>query len=243
MRSFVANKSPLLSFLLLGTTSIFLSDALITPHPRTQHSPVKLPLSLDANHEHSISRSESMRQLFLPAAAALLFIPTSSASAMYENAPVRIPDVESGDGTTAASSSPGPTSLPSGVSYEDLRPGTGDIVSEGKRVNIQWVLKRSNGYYVDSSERNDGVPFIFTVGDPRGAIAGLDEGIRGMRVNGIRRIIIPPNLSYVDGVEDDKPGPVPMGFGPKQRMRRVMTLLKDIPGESVLLDVKATRVQ
>jgi hypothetical protein len=36
---------------------------------------------------------------------------------------------------------------------------------------------------------------------------------------------------------------VPEGFGPKQRIRRVMTLLKDIPGESLLLDVKATRVQ
>lgn len=79
-------------------------------------------------------------------------------------------------------------------------------------------------------------------GTPR-AIAGLDEGIRGMRVNGIRRIIIPPELSYVEGVEDDKPGPVPQGFGPKQRIRRVMTLLKDIPGESILLDIKATRVQ
>ena len=62
-------------------------------------------------------------------------------------------------------------------------------------------------------------------------------------MGGIRRIIIPPELSYVKGVEDDKPGPVPQGFGPKQRMRRVMTLLKDIPGECILLDVKATRVQ
>lgn len=156
----------------------------------------------------------------------------AGANGMYENAPVR------GDQT-------GPVKLASGVSYEDLRPGTGDgVVEEGKRVNIQWVLKRSNGYLVDSSERNEGLPFIFTVGDPKGgAIAGLDEGIRGMRVGGIRRIIIPPELAYVDGVEDGKPGPVPSGFGPKQRIRRVMILLKDIPGESLLLDVKATRVQ
>ncbi|KAL7528916.1 hypothetical protein ACHAXR_002700 [Thalassiosira sp. AJA248-18] len=150
---------------------------------------------------------------------------------MYENSPAR-PD-----------SSEPVKMLPSGVTYEDLRPGTGDVVSEGKRVNIQWVLKRSNGYYVDSSERNDGIPFIFTVGDPKGAIEGLNEGILGIRVGGIRRIIIPPELSYVEGVEDGKPGPVPEGFGPKQRMRRVMTLLKDVPGESILLDVKATRVQ
>jgi len=127
--------------------------------------------------------------------------------------------------------------------YVDLRPGSGDVVEEGKRVNVQWVLKRSNGYFVDSSSNNDGVPFIFTVGDPKGAMAGVDEGIRGMRVGGIRRIIVPPNLAYVEGVEDGKPGPIPAGFGPKQRMRRVMLLLKDIPGEYIVVDVKATRVQ
>ena len=179
-----------------------------------------------------LSRSAALRRIALPSLAAM--IPALSfpagANGMYENAPVR------NDRT-------GPVKLSSGVSYEDLRPGTGDgVVEEGKRVNIQWVLKRSNGYLVDSSERNDGLPFIFTVGD-KGAIAGLDEGIRGMRVGGIRRIIIPPELAYVDGVEDGKPGPVPSGFGPKQRIRRVMILLKDIPGESLLLDVKATRVQ
>ena len=75
------------------------------------------------------------------------------------------------------------------------------------------------------------------------AIPGLDLGVRGMRVGGIRRIVIPPNMAYVDGVEDGKPGPVPTGFGPKQRIRRVMELLKDVPGESIVLDVKATLVK
>lgn len=180
-----------------------------------------------------LSRSAALRRIALPSLATMIPVTSfpAGANGMYENAPVR------GDQT-------GPVKLASGVSYEDLRPGTGDgVVEEGKRVNIQWVLKRSNGYLVDSSERNEGLPFIFTVGDPKGAIAGLDEGIRGMRTGGIRRIIIPPELAYVDGVEDGKPGPIPSGFGPKQRIRRVMILLKDIPGESLLLDVKATRVQ
>ena len=59
--------------------------------------------------------------------------------------------------------------LDSGVTYRDLRDGTGNEVAiEGKRVNIQWVLKRSNGYSIDSSSNNDGVPFIFVVlGCPR----------------------------------------------------------------------------
>ena len=39
--------------------------------------------------------------------------------------------------------------LDSGVTYRDLKEGEGkgegEVVTEGKRVNIQWVLKRSNG--------------------------------------------------------------------------------------------------
>eukprot|EP00591_Stephanopyxis_turris_P005238 CAMPEP_0195523226 /NCGR_PEP_ID=MMETSP0794_2-20130614/22144_1 /TAXON_ID=515487 /ORGANISM="Stephanopyxis turris, Strain CCMP 815" /LENGTH=169 /DNA_ID=CAMNT_0040653161 /DNA_START=240 /DNA_END=749 /DNA_ORIENTATION=+ len=169
-----------------------------------------------------------MEKLALLAPAITVF--SQPAFAMYENSPIL-------DGSKQVE-------LPSGVMYEDLREGDGEQVVEGKRVNVQWVLKRSNGYFVDSSAKNDGVPFIFVVGDRnRGAIGGLDEGIRGMRVGGIRRIIIPPSLAYVQGVEDGKPGPVPAGFGPKQRIRRVMELLKDIPGEYIVLDIKATRLQ
>jgi FKBP-type peptidyl-prolyl cis-trans isomerase len=156
--------------------------------------------------------------------------------------------------------------LDSGVTYRDLREGEGrgegEVVTEGKRVNIQWVLKRSNGYSIDSSSNNDGVPFIFVVGGGGGggnnnknggqkqpqqqrAIAGLDEGIRGMKLGGIRRIVIPPSLAYTDGLNDDgtSPGPIPTGFGPKQRIRRVMENRLDVPDESFLLDVKLTRIQ
>jgi len=168
--------------------------------------------------------------------------------------------------------------LESGVTYRDLRAGTGtDAVTEGNRVNIQWVLKRSNGYTIDASANHDGVPFIFVVGGggtsssssnnsnsnnnnnnnnndgERGgsgnasanarAIAGLDEGIRGMTIGGIRRIVIPPSLAYVDGLNENDPGPVPPGFGPKQRIRRVMENRIDVPDESFLLDVKLTRIQ
>ncbi len=86
--------------------------------------------------------------------------------------------------------------LPSGVIYADISVGGGGggdgngnddgLVKEGSKVNVQWVLRRSNGYFVDSSAVSDSVPFIFQVGDPRGAIKGLDEGIRGMRAGGTR---------------------------------------------------------
>ena len=156
--------------------------------------------------------------------------------------------------------------LNSGVTYNDLREGTGEMIaSEGKRVNIQWSLKRSNGYSIDSSAQNEGIPFIFVVGagttqqqegssgtetttttttkETTRAIPGLDEGIRGMKVGGIRRIVIPPSLAYVGGLGETDPGPIPPGFGPKQRIKRVMENRMDVPDESFLLDVKLTRVQ
>lgn len=135
--------------------------------------------------------------------------------------------------------------LPSGVIIADLRPGRGggETVKEGSVVNLQWVLRKSNGYFVDSSEVSGGVPFIFKVGDGRSAIAGIDEGVRGMTAGSVRRILIPPSLAYVDGVEDGKPGPLPQGFGPRQQIRRVQTVRKDVPGEYIFLEVQVTRIR
>lgn len=135
--------------------------------------------------------------------------------------------------------------LPSGVIIADLRPGKTEegVVKKGSRVNLQWVLRKSNGYFVDSSQvANDGVPFIFTVGDGT-AIAGVDEGVQGMSTGGVRRLLIPPSLAYVDGLEDGKPGPLPVGFGPRQQMRRVQSVRKDVPGEYIYLEVQVTRVR
>ena len=133
--------------------------------------------------------------------------------------------------------------LPSGVVYADIRSGSGtDVVQLGSRVNLRWVLRRSNGYFVDSSEVQGDVPFIFTVGDGT-AIAGLDEAIRGVKAGGVRRMLIPLRFAYVDGLDDGKPGPLPDGYGPRQQMRRVQSVRKDVPGEYIFLEVQVTRVR
>lgn len=132
--------------------------------------------------------------------------------------------------------------LSDGVIYADLRTGTGEQAQQGSRVNLQWVLRKSNGYFVDSSERNGSMPFIFTISDGT-AIQGVDEGVRGMKVGGVRRLLIPPSVAYVDGLEDGKPGPLPVGFGPRQQMRRVQNFRKDVPGEYVFLEVQLTRMR
>lgn len=110
--------------------------------------------------------------------------------------------------------------LPSGVVYFDYVIGDGAEVSEGQTVQFQWVLRRSNGYFVDSSSNygDGGEPFIYRVGNLKKVIAGIDEGIRGMKVGGVRRMNIPPSAAFVSGVGDNKPGPMPAGFGPRRQI-------------------------
>ncbi len=54
-------------------------------------------------------------------------------------------------------------------------------VEEGRTVQLLWVLRRANGYFVDSSTKYNNEPFIYRVGNKQKIIQGLDEGIRGMR--------------------------------------------------------------
>jgi hypothetical protein len=95
-----------------------------------------------------------------------------------------------------------------GGRYADLGevPTKGAEIVEGSKVSLQWVLRRSNGYYVDGSikmlsakgggavavdsnfdEENN---FLFTVGDGQ-AMPGVDAGVRGMRQGGKRRLVLP----------------------------------------------------
>ena len=44
------------------------------------------------------------------------------------------------------------------------------------------------------------------MGNLKKAVKGVDEGIRGMRVGGVRRMLVPPSLAFVEGVGDNLPG-------------------------------------
>ncbi|CAM9137392.1 unnamed protein product [Hapterophycus canaliculatus] len=128
------------------------------------------------------------------------------------------------------------TVLPSGVQITDIVVGDGAAADVGKGVTLKWVMRRSNGYYVSSSTEGEGEPFIYRVGDEKRAIKGLDDGIRGMKTGGTRRIVVPPELGYVEGCKDGKPGPIPVGIGPKQQIN---TRTK----EPLSFEVKLTKVR
>jgi FKBP-type peptidyl-prolyl cis-trans isomerase FkpA len=87
----------------------------------------------------------------------------------------------------------------SGLQYEDTKIGSGPEARAGMKVTVHytgWLKSRdgSTGKKFDSS-RDRGEPFRFVVGSGQ-VIQGWDEGVQGMHVGGIRRLIVPSALGY-----------------------------------------------
>jgi FKBP-type peptidyl-prolyl cis-trans isomerase len=86
------------------------------------------------------------------------------------------------------------TTSPSGLTIEDLVPGTGAVAASGQSVTVHYTGRLTNGDKFDSSkDRND--PFAFHLGGGQ-VIRGWDEGVQGMQVGGTRKLTIPPELGY-----------------------------------------------
>jgi FKBP-type peptidyl-prolyl cis-trans isomerase len=86
------------------------------------------------------------------------------------------------------------TRTSSGLYYQDVTVGTGTTATAGKSVSVLYSGWLPNGTLFDEAlDPND--PLIFDLGVGR-VIQGWDEGIAGMRVGGIRKLVIPPRLAY-----------------------------------------------
>ena len=84
----------------------------------------------------------------------------------------------------------------SGLKFEDTTVGGGAVASKGQTVSVHYTGWLENGTKFDSSkDRND--PFEFKLGAGQ-VIRGWDEGVAGMKVGGVRRLTIPPQLGYGD---------------------------------------------
>lgn len=81
-----------------------------------------------------------------------------------------------------------------GLVSEDLRVGYGDTVVSGSTIVVHYVGTLTDGSVFDSS-RERGRPFSVAIGKNR-VIRGWEEGVLGMRVGGVRRLTIPPELGY-----------------------------------------------
>ncbi len=87
-----------------------------------------------------------------------------------------------------------------GLRINDLRVGTGEEVIKGSKVTIRFDCQLNKGDKVQS-----GITVSFRLGARR-VIAGLEKGIAGMRVGGVRELRVSPHLAYG---EKGIPGKIP----------------------------------
>jgi FKBP-type peptidyl-prolyl cis-trans isomerase len=86
------------------------------------------------------------------------------------------------------------TRTSSGLYYQDLVVGGGDEAVAGVTATVHYEGWLPDGTKFDSS-RDRGTPFVFQLGFSN-VIAGWHEGVAGMRVGGLRKLVIPPGLAY-----------------------------------------------
>jgi len=80
---------------------------------------------------------------------------------------------------------------------EELIVGDGDEAQDYNKVVVNYTGTLLDGSIFDSSLKPGRTPFTFTLG-AGSVIKGWDQGVKGMRVGGKRKLTIPPDLGYGD---------------------------------------------
>lgn len=94
------------------------------------------------------------------------------------------------------------TNGPEGLKYFDEILGDGEEAKQGSRVAVHFDAKWRGITFVTTRQGmgvTGGSPFGFDIGAPPGqggTLKGLDLGVRGMRVGGQRKLIVPSVLAY-----------------------------------------------
>ena len=83
--------------------------------------------------------------------------------------------------------------LAMGVQCQDMITGKGHVAEDRKKVHVSYTLRsksHTSGKILDSSGN-----FGFRLGKGE-VVKGWDVGLRGMRVGGVRRLLVPPAAGY-----------------------------------------------
>ena len=85
----------------------------------------------------------------------------------------------------------------SGLKYVEIKVGNGALPKAGQTVVVHYTGWLTDGKKFDSS-KDHGTPFEFPLGKGS-VIKGWDEGLSTMKIGGVRKLIIPPQLGYGAG--------------------------------------------
>jgi FKBP-type peptidyl-prolyl cis-trans isomerase FkpA len=82
--------------------------------------------------------------------------------------------------------------LPEGVLYRDVEPGSDPVIAPGDSVLVHYQGWLPNGVLVDSA--------LVAIKVGSGSVLpGIDAALPGMKVGGVRKLVLSPGLAY--GVE------------------------------------------
>ncbi len=106
----------------------------------------------------------------------------------------------SSDSNPVAPTNPGGSNSVTTLRITDTRVGTGAEAANGRLITVNYT----GWLYDENAAANKGTqfdtsigkaPFSFTLGT-RQVIAGWDQGLVGMRVGGLRNLVIPASMAY-----------------------------------------------
>jgi len=127
---------------------------------------------------------------------------------------------------------------PSGLKYIDLQPGTGSSPEYGNLCSISYkayVKLPGSDAQPQKFDQTDG--YLLKHGNGR-MIAGLDEGLHTMKVGGVRRILIPPKLGFVDvGL-----GPLPEMPWNRYKLNNLLDQMVAVAGGTIIYEVRLRNV-
>jgi FKBP-type peptidyl-prolyl cis-trans isomerase FkpA len=81
------------------------------------------------------------------------------------------------------------------LQIENIKEGTGAEAKAGNNITVHYVGTLTDGKKFDSSRDRGNKGFSFKLGAGQ-VIAGWDQGVAGMKVGGLRKLTIPPELGY-----------------------------------------------
>ncbi len=112
-----------------------------------------------------------------------------------------------------------------GVITNDIIVGNGPEAKQGQVLTVHYVLSLQDGTVIQNS-KDFGSPFKFILGANQ-VIPGWEIGFSGMKVGGVRTLIVPPDLAYGSA----QAGPIP----PNSTLIFTVELLgaEDLPAEVI----------
>lgn len=93
----------------------------------------------------------------------------------------------------------------------DISEGSGEEVKPGASVTAHYTGAYASTGEIFQSSHDMGQPIPFSL---NGVIAGWTQGVPGMKVGGVRRLVIPGNLAYGEAPEGYVPGSTDSPMGP-----------------------------